>query len=152
MANYPDRTPRGEYEVNARAKSPEIELNVLLDFHGLEEYHPYISIWDEGLPNYRIESDDEQQSYAASVWLSEVYPGHWIVDGWTTSEGGEQEKFHKYPFDTRQNGLLYVLEVFRNHGFAPRCRWTEWRNTSEGVEERECLLCPKVEVRYLDDV
>ena len=74
MPNYPDRTPRDEHEANARAMSPEIELNILLESHRLEEYGPYISIEDTDSPSYRIESDDEQQSYVASVWLTPYNP------------------------------------------------------------------------------
>ncbi len=72
MPNYPDRRPSDEHEAKARAESPVVELNILLDFHGLQEYHP----------NYRIESDDEQQSYAASVWLTPYNPKlYWIASG-----------------------------------------------------------------------
>ena len=154
MPNYPDRTPSDEHEAEARATSPEVELNILLEFHQLEEYGPYISIEDadEG-PSYRIESDDDQQNYSASVWLPQVYPKtYWIASGWTTNEQGEKAEFHRYPFDTRQNALLYILEKFRYNGFAPHCEWTEWTNTGGGVQERECLLCPKVEVRNLEDL
>lgn len=151
MPNYPDRRPSDEHEANARANSPVVELNILLDFHGLQEYHPYIRIEDEEFPNYQIESDDEQQSYAASVWLTPFNPKlYWIALGWTTNDQGDKEEFHRYYFDTRQNALLYILEKFRDNGFAPHCEWTEWMNTREGVEERECLLCPKVEVRYIE--
>ena len=66
--------PRDEHEANARAKSPEVELSVLLEFHRLEEYGPYISIEDVESPSYQIESDDEQQRYAASVWLTPYNP------------------------------------------------------------------------------
>ncbi len=152
MPNYPHRTPRDEHEANARAKSPDIELNILLEVHCLEEYGPYISIEDadEG-PSYRIESDDDQQDYSASVWLTPYNPKlYWIVSGWTTNEQGEKEKFHEDHFDTRQNALLYILEKFRDNGFVPHCEWTEWTNTVRGMEERECLLCPKVEVRDLE--
>ena len=98
-----------------------------------------------------IESDDEQQSYAASVWLTPYNPKlYWIVSGWTTNEQGEKAEFHKDYFDTRQNAVLYILERFRDNGFSPHCEWTEWTNTGKGVEERECLLCPKVEVRDLE--
>ena len=77
MPNYPDRRPSNEHEANARAKSPELELNILLEAHGLEEYGPYISIEDadEG-PSYRIESDDDQENYAASVWLTPYNPNY----------------------------------------------------------------------------
>ena len=151
MPNYPDRRPSDEHEAKARAESPVVELNILLDFHGLQAYHPYISIEDAEFPNYRIESGDEQQSYAASVWLTPYNPKlYWIASGWTTNEQGEKAEFHRDYFDTRQNALLYILEKFRDNGFAPHCEWTEWTNTREGVEERECLLCPKVEVRYLE--
>ena len=150
MPNYPNRTPSDEHEANARARSPEVELNVLLAFHRLEEYSPYISIEDAESPSYRIECDDGQQSYMASVWLTPYNPKmFWIVSGWTINEKGEKAEFHKYYFDTRQNALLYVLEKFRDNGFAPHCEWTEWTNTDKGVEERECLLCPKAEVRDL---
>ena len=155
MPNYPDREPRDEHEASARAESPAIELNILLEFHRLEEYGPYISIEDadEG-PSYRIESDDGQQNYWGSVWLTPYDPKlYWIATGRTTNERGEEtESFHKHPFDTRQNALLYILEKFRDNGFAPHCEWTEWKDTGNGVEERECLLCPKVEVRYLEDL
>ena len=152
MSNFPDRRPSDEHEAKARAESPVIELNILLDFHGLQEYHPYISIEDEECPNYRIGTDDEQQSYAASVWLTPYDPKlYWIASGWTTNEQGEKAEFHRYYFDTRQNALLYILEKFRDNGFTPHCEWTEWNNSREGVEERECLLCPKVEVRYLEE-
>ena len=152
MPNYPDRTPTDEHEANARAKSPDIELNILLEVHCLEEYGPYISIEDAESPSYSIESDDEQQSYVATVWLNPYNPKlYWIVTGWTTNEQGEKAEFHKYYFDTRQRALLYILEKFRDNGFAPHCEWTEWTNTREGVEERECLLCHKVEVRYLEE-
>ena len=151
MPNYPDRRPSDEHEAKARAESPVVELNILLDFHGLQEYHPYISIDDAEFPNYRIESDDEQQSYAASVWLTPYNPKlYWIASGWTTNEQGEKAEFHRDYFDTRQNALLYILEKFRDNGFTPHCEWTEWTNTGKGVEERECLLCPKVEVRDLE--
>ena len=152
MPNYPDRRPSDEHEANARAKSPDIELNILLEVHCLEEYGPYISIKDadEG-PSYRIESDDDQQNYSASVWLTPYNPKlYWIATVWTTNEQGEKSDFHKDHFDSRQNALLYVLEGFRNNGFIPHCEWTEWKNTGRGVEERECLLCPKLEVRDLD--
>ena len=152
MPNYPDRRPSDEREAKARAESPVVELNILLDFHGLQEYHPYISIEDAEFPNYRIESDDEQQSYVGSVWLTPYSPKlYWIASGWTTNEQGEKAEFHRDYFDTRQNALLYMLEKFRDNGFAPHYEWTEWTNTREGVEERECLLCPKVEVRYLEE-
>ncbi len=151
MPNYPDRTPSDEDEAKARAESPIVELNILLDFHGLQEYHPYITIEDAEFPNYRIESDDEQQSYSASVWLTPYNPElYWIASGWTTDEQGEKVDFHRYGFDTRQSALLYILGKFRGHGFAPRCEWTEWTNTREDMQERECLLCPKVEVRVLE--
>ena len=151
MPNYPDRTPRDEHEANARAMSPEVELNVLLEFHCLEEYGPYISIEDVESPSYRILSDDEQQSYVASVWLTPYNPKlYWIVSGWTTNEQGEKAKFHEDSFDSRQHALLYILEKFRDNGFAPHCEWTEWTNTGKGVGERKCLLCPKVEVRVLE--
>ena len=79
MPNYPDRTPRDEHEANVRAMSPVFELNVLLESHRLEEYGPYISIEDAESPSYRIESDDEQQSYVASVWLNPYNPKlYWI--------------------------------------------------------------------------
>ena len=150
MPNYPDRRPSDEHEANARATSPEVELNILLEFHHVEEYGPYISIVDAESPSYRIESDDEQQSYTASVWLTPYNPKlYWIVSGWTTNEQGVKAEFHKHYFDTRQNALLYILEKFRDNGFSPYCEWTEWTNASKGVEERECLLCPKVEVRDL---
>ncbi len=155
MPNYPDRTPSDENEANGRAKSPGIELNVLLEAHDLEEYGPYISIEDaeyEG-PSYRIESDDDQQHYSGSVWLPKLYPKtYWIASGWTTNEQGETAYFHEYQIDTRQNALLYILKKFRDNGFVPHCEWTEWTNRSEGVEERECLLCPKVEVRSIEDL
>ena len=151
MPNYPDRTPRDEHEGNAKAMSPEVELNVLLEFHRLEEYGPYISIEDVESPTYRIVSDDGQQSYVASVWLTPYNPRlYWVVSGWTTNEQGEKAEFHEDSFDTRQHALLYILEKFRDNGFAPHCEWTEWTNTRKGVEERECLLCPKVEVRVLE--
>ncbi len=153
MPNYPDRTPKDEHEANARANSPEIELNILLEVHGLEEYSPYISIGDsdEG-PSYRIESDDYPQSYAASVWLTPYDPKlYWIASVWGAALG-EKAPFHEPNFDTRQNALLYILEKFRDNGFVPHCEWTEWKTTGEGVEERECLLCPKVEVRNLEDL
>ena len=151
MPNYPDRRPSDKHEAKARAESPVVELNILLDFHGLQEYHPYISIEDAEFPNYRIESDDEQQSYAASVWLTPYNPElYWIVSGWTTNEHGEKEEFHKDCFDTRQTALIYILEKFRDNGFSPDCEWTEWINTGRGVEKRECLLCPKEEVRVLE--
>ena len=151
MSNYPDRRPSDEHEAKARAESPVVELNILLDFHGLQEYHPYISIDDADFPSYRIESDDEQQSYAASVWLTPYNPKlYWIATGWTTDEKGEKEEFNRYYFDTRHNALLYVLGEFRDHGFVPHCEWTEWKDTGKGAEERECLLCPKVEVRDLE--
>ena len=150
MPNYPNRRPRDEHEANARAKSPEIELDILLEFHHLEEYGPYISIEDAESPSYRIESDDEQQSYVASVWLTPYNPKlYWIASGWTTNEQGEKAQFHKHYSDTRQNALLYILEEFRDNGFNPHCEWTEWTKKREGVEERECRLCPKVEVRVL---
>ena len=154
MPNYPDRTPKDEHEANARARSPAIELNILLEVHGLEEYGPYISIEDadEG-PSYSIESDDYPQSYAATVWLTPYDPKlYWIAKGWTTNEQGEEVRFGKHRFDTRQNALLYILEKFRDNGFAPHCEWTEWKNTGGGVQERECRLCPKVEVRNLEDL
>ena len=72
---------------------------------------------------------------------------YWIVSGWTTNEQGEKAEFDKHYFDTRQHALLYILEKFRDNGFSPHCEWTEWTNRGKGVEERECLLCPKVEVR-----
>ena len=50
MPNYPDRRPSDEHDVKARAESPVVELNILLDFHGLQEYHPYISIEGRGAP------------------------------------------------------------------------------------------------------
>ena len=152
MPNYPDRTPIGEHEANARAESPDIELNILLEVHCLEEYGPYISIEDAESPSYHIESDDEQESYVATVLLSSYNPKlYWIATGWTTNEKGENEEFHRYYFDTRQHALLYILEKFRNNGFSPGCEWTEWTtNADRGIEERECLLCPKVEVRDLD--
>ena len=155
MPPYPDRRPKHEYEANARAESPDIELNILLEFHHLEEYGPYISIEDadDGGPSYRIESDDDQQNYSASVWLTPYNPKlYWIATGWTTNEKGEKEEFNKQYFDTRQNALLYILKEFRDSGFAPRCEWSEWTNTAGGVQERECLLCPKVEVRNLEDL
>lgn len=109
-----------EQEANARAHSPEVELNILLEYHRLEEYSPYISIEDAESPSYRIESDDEQQSFVATVWLTPYNPKlYWIVSGWTTNEHGEKAEFHKDSFDTRQNALLYVLEKFRDNGFAP---------------------------------
>ena len=151
MPKYPDRRPSDEHEANARATSPDVELNILLEFHQLEEYGPYISIEDSESPSYHIESDDEQQSYAASVSLTPFNPKlYWIASGWTTNEQGEKAEFHRDHFDTRQNALLYVLEKFRDNKFAPHCEWTEWMNKREGVEERECLLCPKVEVRVLE--
>ena len=149
MPNYPDREPRDEREANARAKSPGVELNILLDVHGLEEYGPYISIEDEEYPAYRVASDDDEQSYSASVWLTPYNPRlYWIATGWTTNDRGEKEEFTKYYFDTRHNALLYILEKFRDNGFTPHCEWTEWK-TGIGVEERECLLCPKVEIHDL---
>ena len=153
MLNYPDRTPSDEHEAKARATSPEVELNILLEVHCLEEYGPYIRIEDadEG-PSYRVESDDDQQNYSASVWLTPYNPKlYWIATGWTTDEQGKKEEFERHYFDTRQNALLYILEKFRDNGFAPHCEWTEWTNTREGVQERECILCPKVEVRYLEE-
>ena len=151
MPNYPDRRPSDEREANARATSPEVELNILLEFHRLEEYGPYISIEDAESPSYRIESDDEQQSYAAGVWLTPYNPKlYWIVSGWATNEKGEKVEFHKDYFDTRQNALLYALKTFRDRGLSPHCEWTDWTDTGKGVEERECLLCPKVEVRDLE--
>ena len=91
MPNYPDRTPRDVHEANARARSPEVELNVFLEFHRLEEYGPYISIEDEEFPSYRIESDDEQKSYAAGVGLTPYNPGlYWIASGWAINEQGEK--------------------------------------------------------------
>ncbi len=152
MPNYPDRGPRDEHEANARAKSPEIELNIFLEVHCLEEYGPFISIEDadEG-PSYRIESGDDQQNYTASVWLTPYNPKlYWIATGWTTNEKREKVEFNEYYFDTRHNALLYVLKQFRDNGFAPHCEWTEWKDTGKGIEERECLLCPKVEVRVLE--
>ena len=96
MPNYPDRRPSDEREAKARAESPVVELNILLDFHGLQEYHPYISIEDAEFPNYRIESDDEQQSYVGSVWLTPYNPKlYWIASGWTTNEQGEKAEFHR---------------------------------------------------------
>ena len=152
MPNYPDRTPDDEHEAKARAKSPIIELNILLDFHGLQEYHPYITIEDAEFPSYRIESDDEQESYVANVWLTPYNPKlYWIASGWTTNEQGEKVEFNRYDFDTRQNALLHILEKFRDSGFAPHCEWTEWTDTRNGGKERECLLCPKVEVRYHEE-
>ena len=62
----------------------------------------------------------------------------------------EKTKLHKDSFDTRQHALLYILNKFRDSGFSPHCEWTEWTNTGKGVEERKCLLCPKVEVRVLE--
>ncbi len=153
MPNYPHRAPKDQHEANSRSRSPEIELNILLEVHHLEEYGPYISIEDsdEG-PCYRIESDDNQQSYVASVWLTPFNPElYWIATGWTTNEKGEKGEFNEYNFDTRQNALLYVIKKFRDNGFAPQCEWTEWNDTGRGAEERECLLCPKVEVRYLEE-
>ncbi len=152
MPNYPDRTPSDEHEANARATSPAVELDILLEFHHLEEYGPYISIEDAGVgPSYQIKSDDDQQNYSASVWLTPYDPKlYWIASVRGTKE--EKPVLHKYPFDTRQNALLYILERFRDSGFAPHCEWTEWTNTGEGVQERECLLCPKVEVRNLEDL
>ena len=154
MPNYPDRTPRNEDQAKARAGAPAFELDLFLEFHGLEEYGPYISIEDDDEGHsYRIESDDYPQSYAGSVWLSPIYPRlYWIATGRTTNEQGETAPFHKNPFDTRQNALLYILKKFRDNGFVPHCEWTEWTNTGPGVEERECLLCPKVEIRYPEDL
>ena len=152
MPNYPDRRPKNEDEVKARARSTEIELNILLAVHGLEEYSPYISIDDEEHPSYHIESGDKQQSYAASVWLTPFQPWlYWIATGWTTNEQGEKTDFQKYNFDTRQNALLFILKKFQENGFAPRCEWTQWKDNGNGGEERECRLCPKVEVRYLEE-
>ena len=153
MPNYPDRSPSTEEEAKARAESPAIELELFLEFHGLEEYGPYISIEDadEG-PSYHIESDDDQENYMGSVWLPQVYTKtYWRATVWGSALG-EKAPFHKPDFDTRQNALLYILEKLRDNGFAPHCEWTEWKNTSEGVEERECLLCPKVEIRYPEDL
>ena len=153
MPNYPDRTPRDEHEAHARARSPEIELSILLEFHGLEEYGPYISIEDaDDGPSYRIESDDDQQNYMGSAWLPQVYPRtYWRATIWGSALG-EKAPFHEINFDTRQNALLYIIEKLKGYGFVPHCEWTEWKTTGEGVEERECLLCPKVEVRYLEDL
>lgn len=151
MPNYPDRTLVDEHEANSRAKSPEVELNILLEFHGLEEYGPYISIEDAESPSYHIESDDENQSFAASVWLTPYNPKlYWIASGWTINEQGEKGEFQEYHFDTRQHALLYILQKFREVGFAPRCEWTKWTSTNTGVEKRECTLCPKAEVRVLE--
>ena len=153
MPNYPDRRPRDEHEASARAQSPAIELNILLEVHCLEEYGPYISIEDaDGGPSYRIESGDHQQNYSASVWLTPYNPKlYWIATGWTTNEKGEKKEFNEYYFDTRHNALLYALKEFRDNGFAPHCEWTDWNDTRSGVEERECLLCPKVEVRVVEE-
>ncbi len=153
---FPDREPRNEDEAKARAKSPDIEVNILLEFHGMEEYGPYIRIEDgyDG-PSYRIESDGDHPKYMASVWLSPVYPKtYWIatVTVPTTNAQGETATFHEHPFDTRHNALLYVLKQLRDNGFAPHCEWTEWKDTGNGVQERECLLCPKMEVRHLEDL
>ena len=152
MPNYPDRRPKDEHEANARSKSPEIELNILLEVHGLEEYGPYISIEDEDLPGYHVGSGDKQQSYEATVWLTPYNPKlYWIATGWTTNDQREKVEFHKHYFDTRQNALLYILEKFRENGFAPHCEWTEWKDKGNGAEERECRLCPEAEVRYPDE-
>ena len=154
MPNYPDRSPSNEHEAKARAKSPETELYLLLKFHRLEEYDPYIRIEDDDDfgHSYRIEGDDDQQHYAGSVWLSPIYQMYWIASGRTTNEQGKTAEFHEPNFDTRQNALLYILKKFRDNGFVPHCEWAEWKNTREGEEERICLLCPKVEVRYLEDL
>ena len=104
-------------------------------------------------PPTRFKSDDDQQNYSASVWLPPYFQEpYWIASGWTTNEQEEKAEFHRNSFDTRQNALLYILERFRDSGFAPHCEWTEWTNTGGGVQERECLLCPKVEVRNLEDL
>ena len=153
MPNYPDRRPEDEHEASARVHSPEIELNIFLEAHCLEEYGPYISIEDtfDGGPSYRIESDEGQQNYWASVWLTPYNPKlYWIATGGTINEKGEKKEFTEYYFDTRYNALLYVLEQFRDSGFAPPCEWTEWKESRSGAEERQCLLCPKVETRILE--
>ena len=151
---FPDREPRDEHEAKARAKSPDIEVNILLEIHGMEEYGPYISIEDDEGPSYQIKSDDYPHSYMASVWLSPVYPNtYWIATVTVpTNEQGKTATFHEHPFDTRHNALLYVLKQLRDNGFVPHCEWTEWKDTGNGVQERECLLCPKMEIRHLEDL